>query len=110
MAASRSALDTSGSRGNYFDRSKFTVYGITLVHHISLGLIMDAHDYDEASPVLVIGGGLAGLSAAVFLGLRGIRAVVAERHPATSVHPRARGQVRRPWRRCAWPAWTSACE
>ncbi len=54
---------------------------------------MDAHDYDETGPVLVIGGGLAGLSAAVFLGLRGIRAVVAERHPATSVHPRARGQV-----------------
>jgi putative polyketide hydroxylase len=47
----------------------------------------------ERCPVLIIGGGLAGLSAAVFLGLRGIRAIVAERHPSTSVHPRARGQV-----------------
>jgi putative polyketide hydroxylase len=42
---------------------------------------------------LIIGAGLAGLSTAVFLGLRGVRAVVCERHPSTSVHPRARGQV-----------------
>jgi putative polyketide hydroxylase len=48
---------------------------------------------DERCPVLIIGGGLAGLATAVFLGLRGVRAVVAERHPATSIHPRARGQV-----------------
>jgi 2-polyprenyl-6-methoxyphenol hydroxylase-like FAD-dependent oxidoreductase len=54
---------------------------------------MNAHDHDESCPVLVIGGGLAGLSTAVFLGLRGVRAVVAERHPSTSIHPRARGQV-----------------
>ena len=47
----------------------------------------------EDCPVLVIGGGLAGLAAAAFLGLRGVRAVVAERHPSTSIHPRARGQV-----------------
>jgi putative polyketide hydroxylase len=42
---------------------------------------------------LIIGGGLAGLSTAVFLGLRGVRAVLVERHPSTSIHPRARGQV-----------------
>ena len=59
---------------------------------------MNTHDEyggapDERCPVLVIGGGLAGLATAVFLGLRGVRAVVAERHPATSIHPRARGQV-----------------
>ena len=47
----------------------------------------------EEGPVLIIGGGLAGLAAATFLGLRGVRAVVAERHPSTSIHPRARGQV-----------------
>jgi 2-polyprenyl-6-methoxyphenol hydroxylase-like FAD-dependent oxidoreductase len=61
-------------------------------------VIMAAHDRrgsgcDEECPVLIIGGGLAGLSAAVFLGLRGVRAVVAERHSSTSIHPRARGQV-----------------
>ena len=47
----------------------------------------------EDHPVLIIGGGLAGLATATFLGLRGVRAVLAERHPSTSIHPRARGQV-----------------
>jgi putative polyketide hydroxylase len=47
----------------------------------------------EECQVLIIGAGLAGLAAATFLGLRGVRAVVAERHWSTSIHPRARGQV-----------------
>jgi putative polyketide hydroxylase len=42
--------------------------------------------------VLIVGGGLAGLSAAMFLAGRGLRPVLAERHPTTSIHPRARGQ------------------
>jgi 2-polyprenyl-6-methoxyphenol hydroxylase-like FAD-dependent oxidoreductase len=42
--------------------------------------------------VLIAGGGLAGLSAAMFLADHGVRVVLAERHPATSIHPRARGQ------------------
>ena len=52
-----------------------------------------SHNTGEACPVLIVGGGLAGLGTAVFLGLRGMHAVVAERHPGTSIHPRARGQV-----------------
>jgi|HubBroStandDraft_5_1064220.scaffolds.fasta_scaffold13875_3 putative polyketide hydroxylase len=44
------------------------------------------------TPVLIVGGGLAGLSAAMFLARQGIRPLLAERHPSTSVHPRARGQ------------------
>jgi putative polyketide hydroxylase len=48
---------------------------------------------DERCSVLIVGGGLAGLATAVFLGIRGVRAVVVERHPSTSIHPRARGQV-----------------
>ena len=48
---------------------------------------------DAHCQVLITGGGLAGLATATFLGLRGVRAVVAERHPSTSIHPRARGQV-----------------
>jgi putative polyketide hydroxylase len=44
------------------------------------------------TPVLIVGGGLAGLSAAVFLARLGVRPVLAERHPGTSIHPRARGQ------------------
>jgi 2-polyprenyl-6-methoxyphenol hydroxylase-like FAD-dependent oxidoreductase len=47
---------------------------------------------DERHPVLVVGAGLAGLSAAMFLGLHGVRALVVERHPTTSVYPKARGQ------------------
>jgi len=43
-------------------------------------------------PVLVVGGGLAGLSAAMFLGVHGVPALVVERHPTTSIYPKARGQ------------------
>ncbi|WP_199493543.1 aklavinone 12-hydroxylase RdmE, partial [Marinitenerispora sediminis] len=42
--------------------------------------------------VVVAGGGLAGLSTAMFLARRGIRVLVAEKHPGTSIHPRAAGQ------------------
>jgi putative polyketide hydroxylase len=42
--------------------------------------------------MLVVGAGLSGLSAAMFLGLHGIKALVVERHPGTSLHPKARGQ------------------
>jgi putative polyketide hydroxylase len=46
----------------------------------------------EQHPVLVVGAGLAGLSAAMFLGVHGVRALVVERHPTTSIYPKARGQ------------------
>ena len=41
-------------------------------------------------PVLIIGGGLAGLSTALLLAWRGIRPLLVERHAGTSLHPRAR--------------------
>lgn len=44
-------------------------------------------------PVLVVGAGLGGLSAALFLGLHGVPAVVVDRHPGTSTQPKARGQM-----------------
>jgi len=47
---------------------------------------------EERYPVLVVGAGLAGLSAAMFLGVHGVRALVVERHPTTSIYPKARGQ------------------
>jgi putative polyketide hydroxylase len=43
-------------------------------------------------PVLIVGAGLAGLSAAMFLGVHGVPALVVERHPTTSIYPKARGQ------------------
>jgi len=44
---------------------------------------------DVETPVLIVGGSLVGLSAAVFLGARGVQCLVAERHPGTAIHPRA---------------------
>ncbi|MGI5171062.1 FAD-dependent oxidoreductase [Spirillospora sp. CA-253888] len=41
-------------------------------------------------PVVIIGAGLTGLSAAVFLARHGVRATLLERHPGTSTHPKAR--------------------
>jgi putative polyketide hydroxylase len=43
------------------------------------------------SPVLIVGAGLAGLTAALLLGARGIPSLLVERRASTSRHPRARG-------------------
>ncbi|HTV21733.1 MAG TPA: FAD-dependent oxidoreductase, partial [Polyangiaceae bacterium] len=45
----------------------------------------------EHRPVLIVGGGLAGLSAALFLAARGVSPLLVERHAASSPHPRAIG-------------------
>jgi putative polyketide hydroxylase len=45
----------------------------------------------EETEVLVVGGGLVGLSAALFLARAGVDVTLVERHPSTSIHPRARG-------------------
>ncbi|MFE3323238.1 FAD-dependent monooxygenase [Streptomyces sp. NPDC059176] len=45
---------------------------------------------DNEVPVLIVGGGLVGLSLAVFLADHGVRARLVERHPRTSVLPRGR--------------------
>lgn len=44
---------------------------------------------DREVPVLIVGGSLAGLTAGAFLGLRGVRSLVVERHRGTAIHPRA---------------------
>jgi putative polyketide hydroxylase len=41
-------------------------------------------------PVLIIGGGVVGLSASLFLSYHGIQSIVVERRSGTSIHPRAR--------------------
>ncbi|MFG2881729.1 FAD-dependent oxidoreductase [Streptomyces sp. NPDC048297] len=51
---------------------------------------MDKRD-GQRVPVLIVGGSLVGLSASVFLGRLGVDHLVAERHAATSDHPRGRG-------------------
>jgi putative polyketide hydroxylase len=51
---------------------------------------MNSHSADFA-PVLIVGGSLVGLSAAVFLAWRGVPVVLVEKHAASSKHPRAIG-------------------
>ena len=46
-----------------------------------------AHDHDV--PVLIAGGSLVGMTAAVLLGQRGVPVLVVERHAGSAIHPRA---------------------
>lgn len=49
----------------------------------------------DSHRVLIAGGGLVGLSAALFLAWRGVPALVIEKHPGSSLHPRAIGYTPR---------------
>ena len=44
----------------------------------------------EDVPVLIVGGGIVGLSASLLLSHLGIRSLLVERHSGTSIHPRSR--------------------
>jgi 2-polyprenyl-6-methoxyphenol hydroxylase-like FAD-dependent oxidoreductase len=43
------------------------------------------------TPVLIVGGGPVGLTASILLSHHGVRSLLAERHPGTAIHPKARG-------------------
>jgi putative polyketide hydroxylase len=45
-------------------------------------------NYDETTQVLIVGGGIVGLSISLFLSWRGISSLLVERHPGTAIHPR----------------------
>ena len=49
----------------------------------------------DTPPVLVIGGSVVGLSAALFLALKGVKTILVERHRGSSPHPRAIGYTPR---------------
>lgn len=51
--------------------------------------------HHENTSVLIVGGSLVGLSAAVFLAWHRVPTVVVERHPGSSTHPRAIGYTTR---------------
>src|SRR4051812_33568183 len=42
------------------------------------------------TPILIVGGGIVGLTASLFLSHYGIESILLERHSGTSIHPRAR--------------------
>ena len=42
-------------------------------------------------PVLIVGGGPVGLSSSLLMSRHGVRSLLLERHPGTSIHPKARG-------------------
>jgi putative polyketide hydroxylase len=48
-------------------------------------------DYEETTQVLIVGGGVVGLSTSLFLSWRGISSLLIERHPGTAIHPRIPG-------------------
>src|SRR6266568_7901353 len=48
-------------------------------------------NYDETTQVLIVGGGIVGLSTSLFLSWRGISSLLVERHPGTAIHPRIPG-------------------
>ena len=45
---------------------------------------------DHQCAVLVVGGGITGLSTALFLARQGVRPILVERHPSTAIMPQAR--------------------
>ena len=46
---------------------------------------------DDTVPVLIVGGGYAGLASALFLAHHGVRCLLVDRHPVISIQGRARG-------------------
>ena len=52
-------------------------------------------DAGETVSVLIVGGGLTGLSTALFLAWQGVKPLLVERHPDLLIHPRARGFTQR---------------
>src|ERR1700712_1389487 len=49
----------------------------------------------QHTKVLIVGGSLVGLSAALFLAWRGVPTIVVEKHRGSAVHPRATGFTER---------------
>ena len=72
--------------------------GMTVYHPLSLPTynlyLSHPHPTHMSSetqvPVLIIGGGIVGLSASLCLSHHGIHSLLIERHSGTSIHPRAR--------------------
>jgi putative polyketide hydroxylase len=46
--------------------------------------------HHQQTSVLIVGGGITGLSTALFLARQGVRPMLVERHPSTAITPQAR--------------------
>jgi 2-polyprenyl-6-methoxyphenol hydroxylase-like FAD-dependent oxidoreductase len=79
----------------YFPFSEKLRSSFAAPRHSQEGRIVPNTSATERTSVLIIGGSLVGLSAAMFLAWRGIRPVVIEKHSGSSPHPRAIGFTER---------------
>ncbi|GAM19397.1 hypothetical protein SAMD00019534_025720 [Acytostelium subglobosum LB1] len=52
---------------------------------------MSVDTEEKETQVLIVGGGIVGLTSALLLQQQGIDCVLVEKHPSTCIHPRARG-------------------
>jgi putative polyketide hydroxylase len=75
-------------------------FSVMIVHYISplrkdhnnmSDTFNNTSRYDVTTQVLIVGGGLVGLSTSLFLSWHGISSLLVERHPGTAIHPRALG-------------------
>ncbi|MFE3445029.1 FAD-dependent monooxygenase [Nocardia sp. NPDC059180] len=55
-----------------------------------MGPHMMTEPHEHTTPVLIVGGGITGLSAALFLARHGVGSILVERHPSTAIMPQAR--------------------
>jgi 2-polyprenyl-6-methoxyphenol hydroxylase-like FAD-dependent oxidoreductase len=54
-------------------------------------MTMNSAVMSSETPVLIVGAGPVGLTASILLSRLGVPSLVVERHPSTSIHPKARG-------------------
>jgi putative polyketide hydroxylase len=67
-------------------------YTVSNRYYVSSGALNGVTSMESNSTsVLVAGGGMVGLSSAVFLAWNGVPTVLVEKHPGSSLHPRAMG-------------------
>jgi 2-polyprenyl-6-methoxyphenol hydroxylase-like FAD-dependent oxidoreductase len=86
-------VELMNSRGLYHQSFHLASF---LLHVTQLRLVFEDHTNTTMTkpqpyPVAIIGGGPVGLSSSILLSLRNIPHVLFERHPGTSIHPKACG-------------------